>query len=309
MARFWCLLMVTLLAACASGGDQTPPSEPPDTELANAAQTAQLAYARGLYQLAANQYAQALKRARAMDDAKAIGTQAYNRALALIALGELEQAEDLLEESETELGRAGLPLADVFLVQARLLHHQALQGDMQASTELDAAAQRVLDDPRSHPSASHRAQVALLRAEVDCDRNNAAVASQQLAQARSLAGTEPEDSLRAGLARATGCLSLLQRDPAGAGRHFDEEAELMRRNRRYRDMAKALHRSASAYRQGGLNALAADRFYRAARSWLGQGEREKAKADIEAAATVVAAIDDRRLRELIQVLREEIERG
>ena len=293
-------LVLFLLAGCASN---SPPKAPPtDTQLTNASQAGRLAYSQSLYQLAANQYNQALQRARTMDDPEAIGTQAFNRAIALIALEELDQAGDLLKESEKALNRAGLPLADVLLVQAHLLQHQAHQGNRQALGLLDAAIQRVLQDPRSHPQNQHKAQAALLQAEVACERSEATASAQYLAVARTLTVNQP--NLTAGLARAAGCLSLLQNNPADAAHRFDEEAELMRRNRRYRDMSKALRRSGDAYRRAGLNDLAAERYYRAARSWLGQSEKAKAKQDIQKAASLVK---DSSTKTLIAQLKKEIE--
>lgn len=273
----------------------------------SAATLAQSAFARGACQVAATYYGKALNRARAADQAEAIGSYAYDMAICLIARGDLDQANDLLEEATVELDRAGVPLADVFLVQAQLAWHRSVSGDAQSLTRAVTAARRVLDDPRAQPTAAQRAQVALLFGEIACQRGDSVEAATQLTAARALAGAEPTPGLRAGLDRVAGCLALSQGRSAAAGRHFDDEAEWLRQSRRHADMARALRRAGSAYRQADLLKAAAERYYRAARSWLGQGRLNDAEQDVAVAQTIAGQLRDPQLMPLVAGLARAIE--
>ena len=291
------------LWSCAGGAPARRPERPLDIAIANAAAAAQAAFARGLCELAASYYGQALNRARAADNAEAIGNYAYNRAVCMIAIGELDQARALLDEAEQELNRAGVPLADVLLVQAQLAYHYASQ-DKATLAAVEATAQRVLTDPRAQPNAGQRAQVALLLAEVACRQGNLEAAERQLTTARLLSDTALAAGLQAGLARAAGCVDLARQQPAEAGVRFDEEAEWLRAGQRYADMARALRRAAGAYRQAGLLEKAAERYYRAARSWLGQGDSARAKEDLESARALAGQLQNKRLQRLIDDLHQ-----
>jgi tetratricopeptide (TPR) repeat protein len=273
----------------------------------SAATLAQTAFALGACQAAAAYYGKALNRARAADQAEAIGSYAYDMAVCLIARGDLEQAGDLLEEATVELERAGVPLADVFLVQAQLAWHRGVGGDAQSLTHAVAAARRVLDDPRAQPTAAQRAQAALLFGEIACQQGDSAEVATQLMAARTLAGAEPTPGLRAGLDRVAGCLALSQGRSEAAGQHFDDEAGWLRQSRRYADMARALRRAGLAYRQAGLLKAATERYYRAARSWLGQGRINDAEQDVAVARTVAGQLRDTQLMPLVAGLARAIE--
>jgi hypothetical protein len=287
------------------GCSSTPPDSRPkqDTELLNAARSAQQAYQRGQFETAANQYRLALQRARVMDAAGSIGDQAYNLALSLIAADQLDAAQALLDEAERELTRAGEPLADVLLTQARLVRVRSGRG---ASAAIERQLRRVLDDPRSQATPVHRAQVALLRADLACDRGDGATAADYLAESQALLGAEPPTTpIHAHIARVRGRIHGLNNEPEQAGRTFDEEADIMRANRRYRDMAKALRRGGDAYRQAGKAATAVDRYYRAARSWLAQGRSAEAAQDMSAAEQLAGQLRDDQWRRRLALLRAE----
>ena len=292
------------LSGCAT---QTPnqAERPPDTVIANAAAAADTAFARGSFEIAATHYGRALQQARALDNAETIGTYAFNLAICKIATGDFAAARDLLREAETELDRADLPLADVFLTQAYLDYHQGLETT--SLTAVKIAAQRVIDDPRSQPTPLHRTQVSLLLAVVACSQKDAAATRAHLADAGKQAGPQSSLTLQAGLARVNGCLSLLRGDSVRAGKQFDEEAGLMRANRRKRDMASALRRAGKAYRQAGRADLAVERYYRAARSWFGQGNIAEAQKDLAAAKAIAKRIQDTNLQPLIHGLEKEID--
>ncbi|MEZ5583989.1 MAG: hypothetical protein R3F37_15740 [Candidatus Competibacteraceae bacterium] len=282
---------MTVLASCSLGNDPKP-SPKLDTELVNAAHSAQRAFATGQYQTAAAQYRLALQRARVMDDAGAIGNQAYNLALSLIALDRLSEAQTLLDEAEQALARAGAPLADVWLARAKLTYLM-IGRDEANPTELERLLRQLLDDPRSRLTDLHRAQVAVLRADLAGDRGDIASAAAQWAESRKYAATEPAlSTVQAQIARVNGRILLLCGEPAQAARQFDEESRIMRLNRLYRDMAKALSRSGAAYQRAELPELAIARFYRAASSWLGQERPTEMERDLAAAEQLADTLND-----------------
>jgi hypothetical protein len=285
------LMLVFVVTGCSSDGAKGPPMASLDREMLADSAAAQQAFARGAYDQAADQYRRALARARLQDEPAFIGDQSYNLAICLIASGQIEEARDRLIESEAAMRKANLPLADVLLVAARLAYRRA-----------DKA-----DDAQSRPVEAHRIQVALLRAEIACDRGDATMGSEQLAQARALPGIAAP-GLGAGASRIAARLQSLRGEPLAAAQSYDEEARLQRQVHRYPDMAKALLNAAAAYAKASQPALAADRAYRAAASLWAREKAAEALAALDSAATWATAADDAAQGRLIEALRADIKR-
>ena len=93
-----------------------------------------------------------------------------------------------------------------------------------------------------------------------------------------------------------------------AARSFEAEAELLRMAHRYRDMGYGLVRVAEAYLAAGQPALAADRFFLAARSLDGRGDTEAAKALLASSLSAAEKAGDEKARARAQMLLEEITR-
>jgi tetratricopeptide (TPR) repeat protein len=293
----WMLAVAMLACGCASA-PAGPPVDAGEREMFAAASAGQLAFARGAYEQAVEQYRRALARARLQDEPALIGDQAYNLAISLMAVGQLDDARDHLTEAEAALRRGGLPLADVLLVEARLAYRRG-EG-------ADAAATRVLDDPQSKASNLHRAQVAILRAEMACDQGNITVAGEQLGQAQSLSAALPGPGVSAGVARVSGRLHLLRGESIAAGEAFDLEARLQRQSHRYPDMSKALLHAGEAYSKAAKPDLAGDRFYRAALSLAAQEKASAALLALDSAAVAVGQTGDEPMARLIKALQGEV---
>ena len=90
-AVFFCYLAFFLiLTACATA---TPHNEKPiDVEFSATMSAGRAAFDLGSIEQALTLYQQALRRARTMDNAAAIGAAAYNLAACRIRLGQLEEA-------------------------------------------------------------------------------------------------------------------------------------------------------------------------------------------------------------------------
>jgi hypothetical protein len=200
----------------------------------------------------------------------------------------------------------------VLLVRARLAYARH-GGAGNPDPELDAAIAAVLDDPRSAPTPLHRLQVAVLRAEIACDRGDPAAAGRHLDEARGLAGgTGPgvaavPAAVWAGIAGASGRLHALRGDPRSAAAAFDEQAGLARQARRFADMARALARAGEAHAAAGDPRLGADRLYRSAASYLAQGEGHRAADALAGAWAAIARAEDPLLSRLITGLRQEVD--
>lgn len=261
------------LAACAAPVSQRRPAGAPadqpmsaDVEFAQLMSGGRVAYDRGLIEQAAGLYQQALQRARLMDVAAAIGDAAYNLAACRIRLGQLDPAHALLAEAKAEIASIHGNIADVQLVQAKLAR---LQGSPDAALMF---ADQVLSGPGSNPSDGHRLEVYLLRGEIACDRKDANLAARELQTAATYADRAADTTLLAGLSRLAGRIHLLKKEPIMAAQAFDREASLLRHAEQYAQMMHALKHAAEAYLLAGNDGLAADRFFRTARSLFAQGE-------------------------------------
>ena len=216
-----------------------------------------------------------------------------------MARGQLTEASDDLYEAEAALRRASLPLADVLLVEARLAYRR---NDLPL-----VAATRTLEDPESHPTPVHRAQVYLLRGEVACDTGNAAAAAEELSHLSQLTAAAGSPPIKAGVAHLNGRLHTLKNQPAAAGESFDQEAKLQQQSHRYPEMSIALLHAGEAYRKAAQPDLAGDRFYRAAASLVAQEKTGTALPALESASMSARTAGNQRLLQLVVALRAEIQ--
>jgi tetratricopeptide (TPR) repeat protein len=254
-----------------------------DSELTAATTAAQLAFANDRIELALQLYGGALARARALDDAAAIADAAYNLAACLIELGQYSPALVQLDEAEAEAKRAGRPIVDVLLLRATVAHLQ-----IKPTLAMALADQILSQNPP--PSNTERAQAYLVKAEASCDAGDAAGAENAL---RGLnAATISSPVLRARLISAIASTRRLEKDWKAAASEFDRAADAARVAHRYPLMGRDLADAGRAYQAGGNHGMAADRFYRSARSAYGLGNATdalKLLAACEAAANSAGA--------------------
>lgn len=264
-------LAVLALALALAGCATTPtPTERPDPNLAQFVSSAAQAFRLGSYERAARFYQLALQRARAMDDAAEVGKQAYNLAACLLLAERPSEALPLLDEAEAAFARIRRDRGPVLLLRARAL--RAIGKPDEARAEI----QRLVE---SRTPTAIQCQGWLLYGQLACDAADASEAALALARARALLSDDP--ALRAGVAGLAGRLALLNEKPADAGLEFDKESEYLRRAGRFRDMAESLARAGAAYLKSGARDAAANRYYRAARSWQGQGDPVRALRALE----------------------------
>lgn len=283
-----------MLAACRSAPRAT---EAIDVQVAQYASSAQSAFSQHQYARAARFFHLALQRARAIDDSREIGKQAYNLAAALHLQGRSEEALTYLTEAQQAFEGSRLDSAPVWLLRARALRA------IGRLPEARAAASRVVS---MNTPADVQAQGWLVYGQVSLDQGETGEAEKALARARALASGDA--TLQAGIAGLAARLNARAGDQALAGRLFDEEARALRRAGRFRDMADALRRAGEAYAAAGDIRAAGDRFYRAARSFYGQGDRQKALETIERALALASPDEETPWAEPTASLFDEIRR-
>jgi hypothetical protein len=244
-----------------------------------------------------------------MDDAERIGDAAYNLAAASVSLKQYDRARTLLAEARAEYRRAGVPITDVLLVEAKVAR---LQG---RADEAVALADAILTQQSPPAAASDRVRAQVIKGEIACEARDAAGAAAALAAARgelrggggrSKDAGDPDAALAAGVAGLEGCVATLRGEPANAADAFDRAAALWRQARQYHPMARSLGRAAAAYREAGEARPAADRYYRAARSTFGQRELEDALDLARSAAQSAGEAGDEDLRRRAEALLAEI---
>lgn len=226
-----------------------------DSEYSRSMTAGRLAYDQGLIEQAARFYQQALRRARAIDSAPQIGDAAYNLAACWIHLNQLEKARDLLDEAKTEITSIHGNIADIQLVEAKVAR---LQGKSEEALML---ADQVLSSPESYPTDNLRLQVYLLRGQIACDKDDAALALQELQKAKYTARLVSDPPLQADISALAGRIHLIKNEPVKAAKEFDNETRLLQQAKRYPEMAHALQNAAEAYLSAGDYSLAADRFF------------------------------------------------
>lgn len=291
---------IALVAALAAlSGCATPPvptDDPqPDPVLVQMTSSAESAFAVGAYERAARFYGLALARARAADDGREAGRQAYNHAACLLLAQRPAEARRALAEAEGEFARHRMDPGPVWLLQARAYRQLGQAG------EAAAAISRVVESatPRGVQS-----QAWLLQGQIAADAGDGKTAAAALGRARHLQDGDP--ALRAGVAGLAGRLAALDARPRDAALEYDKEASFMQQARRYRDMAQALLRAAEAWAAVPDAKAAAQRYYRAARSWQGQGEVVPALQAVEKAVVAAEATEDAVLGAQIAALFEDL---
>jgi tetratricopeptide (TPR) repeat protein len=293
------LIFFLMLTGCARPAPDTAVKI--DSEFSRSMTAGRLAFDQGLIDQAARYYQQALGRARAMDSAAKIGDAAYNLAACRIHLNQLDKARDLLDEAKTEIAGIHGNIADIQLVEAKVAW---LQGNPAEALML---ADQVLSSPGSYPTDYLRLQVYLLRGQIACDKDDAAVALQELQKARSIDRQISDHPLQADISALAGRIHLIKNEPVLAAKEFDSETRLLRQAKRYTEMAQALQNAAEAYQSAGNYSLAADRFFRAARSTFAQGQNSAAMKLGHLALSAADKTEDQSVKIRARALLDEIE--
>ena len=296
------IVAVGMMLGCATRQPNPPPARlETDPMIAQWTANAQQAYDRGTIAQAVTLYQMALERATMADDSAAIGQIAYALATCEATLGNLEQARASLMTAERALKRSGSSTAEAVLLDASLARRL---GDM------DTAADLLGSLPFRDLSIDQNIQANLLRALVACDRNQLSEAEGYLAAAESLLPKKPAPLELARLHEVAGRLYTLSNRLPLAADHYDQQALMLRKAGHYREMADALNRSGDVWMQMNKVEQAGDRYYRAARSFMAQGDSIAALQVIDKVVSLDReGLEDSDVMREIASLFEEIKNG
>jgi tetratricopeptide (TPR) repeat protein len=262
MTRKLALVFATALAG--SCGGNAGPNIPSDPVLERQTSAGRAALALEQPEQAAKQYRDALIRARARDDATAIGDLGFNLAVAELSARQPDAALRTAREVSAELRRRSVPPPDSLeLAEAIALYR------IGRAAEADSAAARI--ETKAEPETAARA--AFLRGLIADADGNTATLQQAHAKVAAATGGEAladESELAARLALRSG-------DPRLA-RATAEQAVAMRRDLLdYRGVSRCLALAALAAEQAGDVPSAADLYLRAGRGAADQKEQTLAR--------------------------------
>ncbi|HMP89853.1 MAG TPA: hypothetical protein PJ991_06615 [Kiritimatiellia bacterium] len=266
MKKISCVLflLVGLVAGCATAPKENPVPDFRDSDpmIAQLSATARKAYDMGEVPRAVVMYRRALERARAMDNSREIGRNAHNLAVCLVSLDEYDEAAKLLVEAERETIRAGDDAGPIFLLSAEVARHRK---DYRTADAIIDRLERLPVGDRT------RGLAYVLRAHLACDRQDASRAEGFLYRAIGHLRRIDDPGLAASISEVAGRIAILKGNWLEAAREFDREAAWLHRAGRSMEMAAALERAGQNYMKIPQIDLAADRFYRSARSLMAQG--------------------------------------
>lgn len=261
-----------LLASCGS-----PPAKKLDPDLKRSLSLADSAYTSGGGPRAAEHFRDALLRARTMDNAPEIAFAAYNLAACLAALGRYEEARPFLEEAKTEYARNGEPAPDVALLKAKVAQYQG------SLDEAQALALAALQDTGQSLDPARKAQFHILLAQIAAERNDAVRLKAEWSALEPMLRKITTHSVLAEAQVVRACVASRDGAHREAGEALDAAAEHFKQASRFRDMAFMLRDAGAAYEKAGANELAADRYFRAARSMYSMGEAADAREIVKKA--------------------------
>ena len=250
-------------------GSSPPVREKPgaDQNLERFNNAARQAFDKGQFEPAASFYRKALERALVRDDAAAIVDAQYNLAVCLMKLNSHAEAMQLVRQAEAELALADRSkLAELLLLKAMLYYQSA---------ELDDAwrVTRQILSLTPQPKPLIRGRTHFLRGLIANERQDL----DQLRDEIAALGKPKNPLLRGDLAALTGHLAMAEQDWGAAVQAFDEAVMMRRMAIDYQAMIKNLALAARASERAGNIKGASQRYLRAGRSAVLQGDYDAAK--------------------------------
>ena len=289
-----CAACLFLVCGCASPGKKTGPLNSTDAVISASSKRAGDAFTQGLFDLAAESYRDALNRARLLDKAEAAAGSAYNLAACYAAMRDFDSARNYLVEARAEFLRVNDPAGagETWLLDAKMA---------QAEKQLDVSEARCLDAIKLLKEGKRRspmlAHAYVLMAYLNCDKNALRDAEQALLMARRADTGIRDPQLLPELLATEAYLNVSQHALVRAALKYDAAAAAYRDLNRGREVAEMLSRAGKMYRADEEHALAGERFYRAARSYLAQGNVDLALKRLETAFESAKYAKDEALNE------------
>jgi hypothetical protein len=256
--------MVPAVLSMAGCGSASPTTTPQDTTLHQSARAAGIADALERPEEASIEYQRALERARARDDASAIGDYGYDLAVTQLAANHPKQALATVLTTRAELalrGAASFPALD--LAEAYSLYRI---GQKQASDQMAARVEAGADTVAA-------ARASFLRGLIADETGNTAELDTALAHLAQPVSADQQGDADELLARR----DLRQGAFDAATAQAVRAADLRRTILDYRDMARALSVAADAQLRAGNTQVAAEFYMRAGQSAAAQHDADVAR--------------------------------
>jgi hypothetical protein len=263
MMRSAPLLLLAILALGACAAKREAPAE--DTIQQTDAEAADASLSLGRSEIAVTKYRQAFERARARDDAAAIGDYGYDLAVAQLVANEPRQALASLRMTRTELARRRAPSFPALDLTEATAQYRL--GDKRESDRLAAEA-------ASGGDAAIAAQAIFLRGLIADELGDAAGLSDAISGLKQ----PTTDDQRADLAELSARRDLRQGEFGAASAEAERAADLRRGVQDYRGMARALSVAGDAEARAGDAQAAAAFYMRAGQSAAAFGDAQSARS-------------------------------
>jgi tetratricopeptide (TPR) repeat protein len=232
------------------------------------------------------------------DDSGAIVDAQYNLAVCLMKLNSHAEAMQLVRQAEAELALAEhSKLADLLLLKAMLYHKSA---------ELDDAWQTATQilSMTPQPATVIRGRTHFLRGLIASEREDI----NQLQNEIDALGNPINPLLRGDLAELKGYLALAEQDWVAAVKAFDEAVILRRETIDYQAMRKDLALAAEASERAGEIKGASQRYLRAGRSAVLQGDYDAATLWLMRAEHLAGEADENQIRHEARLYLDQIQK-
>jgi len=212
-----------------------------------------------------------LAKARTADNSAEIARNAYNLAVCLLSESRYDEIHALLQEAEVESHGVAENSIRNGLLEAEVARRT---GDTNRALEIAGAVVGKLD---KSVGKDLTIESRLMLASLYGEAGRLADAKSELKSVSSLLKKTESPRLKAMGARIAGEVLEADGNSVGAAVQFDEAADLLQEADSYYEMAAVLERAGKAYERVNNQAAAADRYFRAGRSWLAAGHGEAAQ--------------------------------
>jgi len=262
------LCLMAGMALLIMSGCSTPMPQFTDSEWISHSATGRGSYERGDMRRAADAYAKAANRARALDDADALAVTAVNRAVCLLA-------EDQAVEAQRGVTEA---LADSRVSPDRRAELGILASRIElALDQPDQAKQSATEILQMDLKPAVKAQALLAKSAAELALGETAQAAETLSKGLSpKAWKQLPAVFQADRAVLRADLAVANELSKDAVAYQSSAADLYRQADRLTEMAEALAEAGRLNRASGDLSAACDQLYRAARSLWAQGAEEAA---------------------------------
>jgi hypothetical protein len=258
-------VIFSMLAGCS-----TPAPQFTDSEWISHSATGRGNYERGDTRRAADAYAKAARRARALDDADALAVTAVNRAVCLLAEDQAAEAQRGVAEALADPRVSPSRRAELGILASRI--------DL-ALDQPEQAKQSAMDVLQMDVPPAVKAQALLARSAAELALGETAQAAETLAKGLpAKAWKQLPAVFRADRAVQQADLAAANDSAKEAAAYQTAAADLYRQADRLSEMAEALAAAGRQNRASGQLPAACDQLYRAARSLWAQGAEEEAAA-------------------------------